>query len=85
MYRIIMDSLQEARRQFSIRHKVIIYGTLTSGARFEMITDVVYDPIKEEVEQAIIRRFRSSAQSFNELSIEQGWRMAQWTFTNMGI
>lgn len=85
LYQIILDSLQEGRRQLNMRYKIIIYGMLSSGARFEMITEVIYDPVNEQVEQAIIRRFRSNAQSFNELCIEQGWRLAQWTYTNRGI
>jgi hypothetical protein len=85
MHKMILDSLREGRRQFNIRHKIVIYGTLNSGARFEMILDVIYDPVNEEVEQAIIRCFRSNAQSFNELRIEQGWRIAQWTYTSKGI
>lgn len=86
MYQMILDSLQEGRRKNNIRHKVVIYGLLMSGARFETIMEVIYDPDKEEdLEQAIIRCYRSNAQSFNELCIEQGWRIAQWTYTSRGI
>ena len=85
MYQIILDSLRKVRHQFDIRHKIMIYGRLSSGARFETLLDVVYDPVHENVEQAIIRCCRSNAQSFNELCIEQGWRGAEWTYPSLGV
>lgn len=85
MHQIILDSLQEVRCQLNIRHKVVIYGMLSSGARFETIMDIFYNPVKNDVEQGIIRRFRSNAQTFDELCIQQGWRAAQWTYISRGI
>lgn len=85
VYQLILDSLQRVKHKFNIRHKVIIYGVLNSGARFEMLIDVAYDPVCESVERAIIRCCRSNAQSFNELCIEQGWHAAQWTYPSLGV
>lgn len=85
MYQFILDSLRKARHQFDIRHKIIIYGRLSSGARFEVLLDIAYDPVHENVEQAIIRSCKSNAQSFNELCIEQGWHGAEWTYPSLGV
>jgi hypothetical protein len=80
MFQDVLDSIEEGRKKTRCRLQVDIYGYLGSGAKFEMKINVVYDPEFEKVEQALIRHFRSQAQSFNELCVEQGWHYTTWTY-----
>ncbi|WP_347861260.1 hypothetical protein U0355_11325 [Salimicrobium sp. PL1-032A] len=62
------------------RETIVIEGEI-NGLKFEKNVDLLVGE-EEEVERAICRFFESTAESFTELMIEQGWKNSSWTYAS---
>ncbi|WP_101843387.1 hypothetical protein [Halobacillus sp. Marseille-P3879] len=62
-----------------IQEKIIVEGYV-NGMKFSKALDLTYNPDQHDVEEALIDYYGSTAMSFEELAVQQGWQDSYWTY-----